>query len=213
LIGGIVKQKAFNDLKSYLQQLTTLSSLEQGQPLILYVSATHVVVSGALVQEKEVMKNGKTTKQQFLVYFVLEVLMGSKRYYSKMEKIWYAVVMSARKLYHYFEVHTIRVLTSQPLKDIFSNRYSSGWISKWAMELSEHIVNFEKRSAIKLQIIADFTSEWTEPSSYTEGQVPESPWLIYYDGAWGNARAGAAAILISPFGIKLRYTVRLQFTK
>jgi hypothetical protein len=84
---GIVKQKAFNDLKSYLQQLTTLSSLEQGQPLILYVSATHVVVSGALVQEKEVMKNGKTTKQQFLVYFVLEVLMGSKRYYSKMEKI------------------------------------------------------------------------------------------------------------------------------
>jgi hypothetical protein len=45
------------------------------------------------------------------VYFILEVLIGSKRYYSKMEKICYAVVMSARKFRHYFEAHMIRVLT------------------------------------------------------------------------------------------------------
>jgi hypothetical protein len=51
------------------------------------------------------------------------------------------------------------------------------------------------------------------PNSYTEGPVPESPWLIYCDGARGNAGAGAAAILISPSGVKLRYVVRLQFTK
>jgi ribonuclease HI len=42
--------------------------------------------------------------------------------------------------------------------------------------------------------------------------MAESPWLMYCDGAWGNARAGAAAVLISPFGIKLRYATRLQFT-
>jgi hypothetical protein len=40
----------------------TLSSPKQSQPLILYVSATHSAVSGALVQEKEVTKNGKTSK-------------------------------------------------------------------------------------------------------------------------------------------------------
>jgi ribonuclease HI len=50
------------------------------------------------------------------------------------------------------------------------------------------------------------------PNSYTEGLVPKSPWLIYCDGARGNARAGATAILISPSGVKLRYVVRLQFT-
>jgi hypothetical protein len=32
------------------------------------------------------------------------------------KKIWYAVVMSSRKLHHYFEAHTIKVLTNQPLK-------------------------------------------------------------------------------------------------
>jgi hypothetical protein len=47
------QQKAFDDIKQYLQHLPTLSSLEQGQPLILYVSATHSVVSGALVVEKD----------------------------------------------------------------------------------------------------------------------------------------------------------------
>jgi ribonuclease HI len=35
---------------------------------------------------------------------------------------------------------------------------------------------------------------------------------VYHDGASGSAGAGAAAILISPSGIKLRYTTKLQFT-
>jgi hypothetical protein len=38
---GAEQQKAYDDLKSYLEKLPTLSSLGQGQPLILYVSATH----------------------------------------------------------------------------------------------------------------------------------------------------------------------------
>jgi hypothetical protein len=46
---------------------------------------------------------GKTTLQ-FLVYFMSEALASSKRYYSQMEKICYDVVMSARKLHHYFVI-------------------------------------------------------------------------------------------------------------
>jgi ribonuclease HI len=91
--------------------------------------------------------------------------------------------MSARKLWHYLEVHIIKVLPDQLLHNIFRNRDSSGRISKWAMELSEHVVDFDKRSAIKSQILADFMTEWTEPSSRIEGAVPESPWFVYYDGA------------------------------
>jgi hypothetical protein len=95
---GVEQQKAFDDLKSYLEYLPTLSSPEQGQPLILYVSAMHSAISRALVIEKEIMQNGKTVKQQFPVYFISEVLMGSKRYYSEMEKICYVVIMSVLKL-------------------------------------------------------------------------------------------------------------------
>jgi hypothetical protein len=67
--------------------LPTLSSTEQGQPLILYVSTTHLAVGRAMVVEKETTHHDKTAKQQFPLYFVSEVLTGSKKFYSKMEKI------------------------------------------------------------------------------------------------------------------------------
>ena len=81
------------------------------------------------------------------------------------------------------------------------------------MELSEHVVDFKKRTAIKSQLLADFVADWTEPGNCQEGEVAESSWLIYCDGAWGNSGAGIAAIIISPSGAKLKYAARLQFTK
>jgi hypothetical protein len=72
--------------------------------------------------------------------------------------------------------------------------------------------DFEKKSLIKSQILADFVAEWTESGSSTEGRVPKSSCLVYCDGVWGTVGVGAAAILISPFKIKLRYTTRLQFS-
>jgi hypothetical protein len=104
------------------------------------------------------------------------------------------------------------VLTNQPLNDIFDNRDNSRRISKWAMKLSEYIVDFEKHNAIKSQILADFITEWTEPGSQIEDVVRELPWLLYCDRACGSTRARAAAILILPSGIKLNYATRLQFT-
>jgi hypothetical protein len=143
----------------------------------------HSVVNGALIVEKEVAQTGSTTKQQYPVYFVSEVLSRSKNYYSEVKKICYTVVMSARKLRHYFEAHTIRVLTNQSLHDIFGNRDSSGRISKWATELLEYVVDFEKHSTIKSQILSDFVVEWTEAQSQTDDTTQESPWLVYCDGA------------------------------
>jgi hypothetical protein len=43
----------------------------------------HSAVSGVLVAEKEIIENGKAVKQQFPVYFVSEILIGSKRFYSE----------------------------------------------------------------------------------------------------------------------------------
>jgi hypothetical protein len=75
----------------------------------------------------------------------------------------------------------------------------------------EYVINFERRSIIKSQILTDFMIEWMEPQSQVN-IMQESPWLVYCDGAWGSTRAGVAAVLTSPSGIKLHYTVRLQFS-
>jgi hypothetical protein len=37
------------------------------------------------------------------------------------------------------------------------------------MELLEYVIDFEKCSAIKSHVLADFVAEWTDPHSVTEG--------------------------------------------
>ena len=103
------------------------------------------------------------------MYFASEALAGSKLHYSELEKIAYAVIMASRKLRHYFEAHKIIAISDQPLHDLFHNREASPRISKWASELSELVVDFEKRMAIKSQILADFIVDWTslEPREET----------------------------------------------
>ena len=65
-----------------------------GAPLLLYVAASHSAVSAALVQEK---LDGQI-KKQAPVYFVSEVLSLSKKNYTELEKVLYAVLMASRKL-------------------------------------------------------------------------------------------------------------------
>ena len=105
---GPVQQKAFEDLKQYLKQLTTLTPPSSGAPLLLYVAASHAAVSAALVQERQ----DDQAKKQVLVYFVCEVLSPSKRNYTELEKVLYVVLMASRKLRHYFQSHHIIVPSS-----------------------------------------------------------------------------------------------------
>jgi hypothetical protein len=120
---GSLQQKAFDELKEYIQHLPTLSSPEPSQPLMFYVSVSHTTTKGNIAGDKK-------TTQQVPIYFISEALAGSKDTIQKWKKICYAVVMSARKFPHYFEVHRVRVLMNQPLNDIFGIRDSFGRISK-----------------------------------------------------------------------------------
>jgi ribonuclease HI len=132
--------------------------------------------------------------------------------YSELEKIAYAVLMATRKLRHYFEAHKVTVLTDQPLNDLFINKEASSKIAKWAMELSEHTIDFGKRSAIKSQVLVDFVVDWISPSNTTGDEELVHVWEIRYDGAWGRKGAEIAAIITSPAGVKLRYAARLDYS-
>jgi hypothetical protein len=50
---GSSSAENFEELKQYLIDLTTLTPPSSGAPLLLYVAASHVAVSAALVQEKQ----------------------------------------------------------------------------------------------------------------------------------------------------------------
>jgi ribonuclease HI len=205
---GSAQQKAFEELKQYLIDLTTLTPPAPGDPLLLYVAASHSAVSAALVQEK---LEGQV-KKQAPVYFVSEVLSLSKKNYTELEKVLYAVLMASRKLQHYFQAYHIIVPSSQPLKDIMRNREATGRIGKWAVELNKFSIDYVHRSSNQSQALADFIVDWTLGAQEEEASKDAEAWTMFCDGFWGTFGAGAAAVLIAPSKVRTCYAVKLDFS-
>jgi hypothetical protein len=78
------------------------------------------------------------------------------------------VLLTARKLWHYFDNHKVIVVMGFPIGDILHKKEAVGTTAKWACELRAHDIEFRPRTAIKTQALVDFISEWTEH------QVPEN---------------------------------------
>jgi ribonuclease HI len=195
-------------LKQYLIELTTLTPPSSGAPLLLYVAASHAVVSAALVQEKQ----GGQAKKQVQVYFISKVFSPSKKNYTELKKVQYVVLMASRKLRRNFQSYHIIVPSSQPLNDIIRNREATGRVGKWAAELNKFTIDYVHRSSIQSQALADFIADWTPRAQDEERIKDEEAWIVFCDGSWGTFGAGAAAILISPSKIRICYAARLEFS-
>jgi hypothetical protein len=177
---GAEQQEAFEDMRNYLEEAAVMSKPSPKAKLLLYIATTDTVVSVVLIEERM----EADTLKQFPIYYVFEALSGSKLFYSEMEKMAYAVVMSKRKLQHYFQSHNISIPTAFPLRDMFEIKESTGRIGKWATKLAEHVINFVSRGAIKYQVLADFVADWTPSVSKGDPIVSELVWEVQCDGAY-----------------------------
>jgi hypothetical protein len=108
--------------------------------MMLYIATTSMMVSTAIIMERE--EEGRVYKVQWPVYYISEVLSVSKIWYPHVQKLLYALLITSRKLRHYFENHKNIVATDFPLGDILYNRDATGQISKWAVELGALNVDF-----------------------------------------------------------------------
>jgi hypothetical protein len=79
---------------------------------------------------------------QHLVYFISEVFGPSKIRYPQVQKLLYAVLLTAHKLRHYFDDHKVIVVTGFPIRDILHNKEAVGRTTKWACELGAHDIEF-----------------------------------------------------------------------
>jgi hypothetical protein len=149
-------QKAFEALKESLMMPPLMTPPAMGETLLLYISATSNVVSTVLVAERE--EEGQTYLVQEPVYYVSEVMADAKTRYSQPQKLLYTLLITSRKLRHYFQAHKIMVPSSFPLGEIIRNRDTNVHIVKWSVELGEFDIKFFPRQAIKSQILADFVS-------------------------------------------------------
>ena len=59
--------------------------------------------------------------------------------------------MAAKKLKHYFQEHAITVVSTAPISEIIGNKDATGRVTKWAIVLADHTIQYQPRTAIKSQ--------------------------------------------------------------
>ncbi|XP_073137783.1 uncharacterized protein [Henckelia pumila] len=160
--------KAFDDLKSYLAELPVLAKAIPSEPLYIYLSALEGAVSSVLIRQERTA--------QHPIYSFSHALKGAELRYSEVKKLALALVMTARKLRPYFLSHPIVVLTNSHIGRILTRVDISGRLVKWTTELSEYDIQYEPRTAIKAQALADFLAE-------TRHMEAEDLWKVYVDGS------------------------------
>ncbi|XP_019096313.1 PREDICTED: uncharacterized protein LOC104767301 [Camelina sativa] len=183
-------ESAFQELKHYLATPPVLAKPDQGETLYLYIAVSGSAVSGVLIKEDR--------GEQHPIFYVSKSLDGAELRYPTLEKLAYAVVISARNLRPYFQSHTVEVLTNQPLRTILHSPSQSGRLAKWAVELSEYDIEYKNRTCAKSQVLADFLIEL--PPELEFGCPREEKWTLHVDGA--SSRHG------SGIGIHLAGSIR-----
>ena len=137
-----------------------------------------------------------------------------------------AVVHAIRKLPHYFQAHTVVVLTQLPLKSILRSYDYTERISKWGTILGAFDIKCMPCTSVKGQVLPDLVAEFDEcleeigveqhgvdgkSVGLISAQAP-SPWKVYVDGVANQRGSGVRLVLISPKRITIEKSLRLGFS-
>ena len=193
---------AFQQLKEYLSWPPIMSNFEADEVLYAY-------------------DNGI----QKPVYYVNKSLHEAEVRYLPLEKAILAVVHATRKLPHYFQAHTVVVLTQLPLKSVLRTADYIGRIAIWSTILGAFDIKYMPRTSIKGQVLADLVAKFAEPpievvakeQNMDEKSVgvistPRPPcWKVYVDGVANQRGSRMGLVLISPKKTIIEKSLRLGF--
>jgi hypothetical protein len=169
-----------DDLKTLISKSPVLASSEPSEILHLYVMATTQVISAALVVEQEELRH--VCKVQRPVYYISKVFFYGEIRYSQVQKLLYAILITKRKLLHYFKSHSIHVVTSFGLGEVVENRLTTDRITRRALELTGLEITYVPQTTIKSQALAHFVAEWIEtqhPPRHSRALEHVFRWLLH----------------------------------
>ena len=194
-----------------------MSSLEPDEVLFAYIAVAPYAVSLVLIRVDIGI--------QWPVYYVSKSLYEAEVRYLPLKKAILAVVLSMRKLPHYFQAHTVVVLTQFPLKTILRSADYTGRIAKWGTILGAFDIKYMPRTSVKGQILTDLVAEFTEPEIEelpSKGNMDEKlvgtisqyclpTWEVHVDGASNQKGSGVGLVLMSPEKVIIEKSLRLDF--
>ena len=145
--------------------------------------------------------------------------------YLPLEKAILAVVHGTRKLPHYFQAHTVVILTQLPLKAIIRSADYTRRTTKWGTILGAFDIKYMPCTLIKDQVLADLVVEFTEGPVENESKAyhmdeksvglvtVQEPlqWKVYMDGVVNQKGSRVGLVLILPEKLIIEKSLRLDF--
>ena len=113
---------AFQELKRYLSHPPIMSSPVMDEVLFAYIVVALYAISLVLIQVDSGIQRP--------VYYLSKSFNEAEVLYLPLEKVILAVVHATRKPPHYFQAHTVVVLTQLPLKSVLRSADYIGRIAK-----------------------------------------------------------------------------------
>ena len=118
-----------------------LSQPDKEEVSYAYLVVTDYTVNLVLVWKKDGIQRP--------IYYVSKSLQEVETRYLPLEKEVLAIVHAIRKIPHYFQAHTVVVLTQFPLQALLRKSNYTGRISKWGTKLGANDVKYMPRTVVK----------------------------------------------------------------
>ena len=132
---------AFQQLKEYLSWPPIMSRPEVDEVLFAYIAVASHAVSLVLIRVDSGMQRP--------IYYVSKSLHEAEVHYLPLKKTILAMVHATRKLPHYFQSHTVVVLTQLPLRALLRSADFMGRIAKWGSMLGAFDIKYMPRTSVK----------------------------------------------------------------
>ena len=145
---------AFQQLKEYLSRPPIMSRPEMDEVLFAYIAVASHAVSLVLIRVDDDVQRP--------VYYVNKSLHEAEVRYLPLEKTILAVVHATSKLPHYFQSHTVVILTQLPLRSLLQSADFIGRIAKWGIILGAFNIMYMHRISIKSQVFTHLVAEFAE---------------------------------------------------
>lgn len=107
----------------------------------MYLGVNSVEMSLVLVRD------GDSTSKP--VYYMSKMMLPAKRKYLLLEEFSVGFDNVSSEVAHYFQAHSIQLLTDQPSKQVMRKPEASTKIVHWAIELSAFDINYKHWIATK----------------------------------------------------------------
>nr|XP_023916113.1 uncharacterized protein LOC112027696 [Quercus suber] len=195
-----------------------MSSPELDEVLFAYIAVAPYAVSLVFIQVNRGVQQP--------VYYVSKSLYKAEVRYLPLEKTILTIVHGTRKLPHYFQTHTVVVLTQLPLKAILQSVDYTEMIAKWGTILGVFDIKYMPHTSIKGQALTDLVAELAESlleevvstlnmDEKSVGMISQqghSSWEVYVDGAANHKGSRVGLMLVSPEKITIEKSLRLDFS-